>query len=88
MTAKYIVVKELRLEGFGTMDMVAVVFPTYVAHSDMAYSMRLSRDEIDSAGFVDFDSSGKAHAYGNSESLSLDSQPERDTKLVQRFLGR
>ena len=61
---------------------VAVLFDVSINHSDMHVDAA-----IVSAGFVDI-VDGKAHCFGMSESLDMDSRPELDSKLVNYLITR
>ena len=79
--AKYIVVE--MHSGLCLMD-TPIVFPKFIAHSDMAMQLRLA-DKVLSAGFVVF-IDGKPEAFGYSVSLGVKSR-ETDSKLIARALG-
>ena len=83
--AKYIVVED----GFGTQS--AIVFPCTIQHAKLAQAFR----KVISAGFVQFtyDDDGntvnphtKAHCYGKSTSLCLESNQEADSDLITRYI--
>lgn len=73
--AKYIVFDD-------PLNFVAVVFPNFINHSDIASDLRYSIGPPVSAGFVRWED-GKPVAYGRSESLNLDCAPI-DTKLIRK----
>ena len=70
-----------------------ILFPKSIAHKEMVEAVRFmkvedgrgqwSRDFVDlevvSAGFV----TESGNCYGRSESLNVDSRPEKDTELLQ-----
>ena len=66
-----------------------VIFPETYTHSDIAEGVR---GEIKSAGFlfIAYDKSEdrfKSHPHGESISLSLRSDPERDKIIIDKFLN-
>jgi hypothetical protein len=64
-----------------------VIFGCTQNHSDIADFMRLGKDDIVSAGFVNIyiDSNDKivVHCYGKSDSLELDARIKKDTFLAK-----
>lgn len=79
---KYIIVL------FGNHE-IAITFPDFVGHDEMARMMGPYRKPI-SAGFftvcVDEDRRAHADAYGESVSLKLKSRPE-DSKIIDNSIG-
>lgn len=80
MTAKYLA-GEMKAD-YGQF-LGAVVFPEYIEHSRVA--KLFVDDKPDSGGFMRFNADGEPCAYGESVSLELKSNPERDNKLLQRL---
>lgn len=76
--------------------MAAFVFPPFISHLDFvrnwvpyeghtkAVTSEGFKDLVLSAGFVRMQD-GKPRAYGESESLKLKADPERDSSLLQRL---
>jgi hypothetical protein len=67
-----------------------VIFPETYTHSDIAEGIR---GEIKSAGFlfITYDRSGErfeSYPHGESISLSLRSDPERDKIIIDKFLNQ
>jgi hypothetical protein len=82
--SKYIV-GEIISRGDGMDQIVAVVFPQTVAHSDVAHVFK--EDSILSAGFCAVNTDCEVTVYGKSISLKKECNPELDKKLVSRALG-
>ncbi len=62
----------------------AIIFPEYMEHDRMASAFVGHKPE--SGGFVRLNADGEPCAYGESVSLDLKSNPERDNKLLKRLL--
>lgn len=94
MMTKYIVFKKRRTDMNGNVetdnqgyfydDEVMVIFPEYVAHSNMAELCTRERYVL-SAGFIGYHD-GKHFCYGRSESLDIGSRKE-DAALLRQLLG-
>jgi hypothetical protein len=88
MKSKY-VVGMARTEDHG-LQLAAVVFPDCMVHSHVAKRLFYG---VESAGFVEIYQDDDAafcvgvRCYGRSESLELDSDPERDAELVRAALA-
>jgi hypothetical protein len=69
--------------------MMPIIFPVVIEHHAVMQRLGLKPEDIDSAGFVHFgtDAKGKPiiQCSGRSNSLKLDSKPERDSKLCTRL---
>lgn len=78
--SKYIVVQES-----GTGNLSILIFSNLLIHREVARGFKVL-----SAGFVSFypdeGPAGEFHCYGRSESLDIDSNPERDNKLANKLL--
>jgi len=60
-----------------------VIFSARVIHRDTARGMR---GTVLSAGFMQI-SNGKAHCFGESESIGIESRGSEDSKLANEMLG-
>ena len=87
--AKYIIAEVL--SGGVAME-TPIIFPSFIAHSDMAQSLG-SRDKLISAGFVQFTASKgtsyrfvNVEAFGESVSLNIKSR-SKDARLIACSLG-
>jgi len=80
-TCKYIVIDTA--EG----GPAAFMFPPFIQHVDFTRCLGFRRGDASllSAGFVKTTKSGLV-AYGDSESLKLKADPERDNRLLNRLL--
>lgn len=67
------------------MYMMIVIFDG-MSHSEMAQTLGIT-DRVLSAGFVFNDALNDIRCQGRSTSLKVDSDPERDTKLLRQHLG-
>ena len=67
------------------MYMMIVVFEG-MQHSDMAHALGIT-DKVLSAGFVFNDALNDIRCHGRSVSVGVNSDPERDTKLLRQRLG-
>lgn len=74
---KYIVVDD------GLNPIIMYIFPTFVKHDKFSLQMGLDRNQILSAGFVDFTNQ---KCFGHSESLNVQSDPETDNKILQAMM--
>ena len=94
MMTKYIVFTKRRTDmngnvetddrGFFYDDEIMVIFPEYIAHSNMAELCTRSRKVI-SAGFIGYHG-GKHFCHGHSESLKIGSRAE-DVHLLRKLLA-
>lgn len=78
---KYIII--VRDLGRGTLVAYPILFPNMLVHADVAKNMlrgELRGCKVDSAGFL---SCIDHTCYGRSESLNIDSKPERDSNIIQ-----
>ncbi len=87
METKYIVGEIPGDLGFRTLG--AIIFPAFMNHAEVAFKLNI---EVVSAGFVQIRSSvgnGKTiiNCYGKSSSCNVESNPERDNKLIAKLLG-
>jgi hypothetical protein len=90
MEVKYIFYKD---NGGLELEHVVVFDCLGVSHADMARCLRLDREQILSAGFIQFGTnasnnqgsgfapSAKAHIYGRSESLQINSNPDHEAMI-------
>lgn len=63
-----------------------VIFHPGIQHSDVSVKLLVGKNEIKSAGFIKQTDDGHFVCYGESTSLGLQSNPEIDSKLVDRLL--
>lgn len=67
-----------------------VMFPENVSHASMA--KRFEGQEVRSAGFVQIASDGNggvvATPYGESQTLGIASDPDRDAKLLRQVISQ
>ncbi len=88
-SAKYIVARISN--GAGSSGITTpIIFPSFIAHDDIVQKLGLSRDEVKSAGFVQF-SAGEndvvnVETFGESLSLKIRALPG-DGLLIERSLG-
>lgn len=66
---------------------VALCFPGFLVHREMYRQVFPRSCQIIAAGFYDIYPDTSVKAYGKSESLSIESRPEKDSFLIQRSLG-
>ena len=71
--SKYIILKHLR---------IPIIFPDLLAHNEVADGR-----EVLGAGFCYINDVGHYTCYGKSVSLKIDSDPERDSKILNVELG-
>ncbi|MDP2692788.1 MAG: hypothetical protein Q8O88_04080 [bacterium] len=64
-------------------DFGGIIFNEAITHSQVAKGF----DRIYSAGFVEIQSGIVISAYGRSESLNIDSQPEKDEEIISDILS-
>ena len=71
-------------------DQFCIVFPDTLRHSDIAAAIQIEfRATPKSAGFVSsVKDDNNVRPYGKSESLNLNSDPEKDTFLLIQCLNR
>ena len=62
-----------------------IVFSSSLNHNQTIE--RIRHETIVSAGFVSFDCDGGLRCFGRSESLDLESNPEKDTALLLRQMN-
>jgi len=62
-----------------------IVFSSSLNHNQTIE--RIRHETIVSAGFVSFDGDGGLRCFGRSESLDLESNPEKDTALLLRQMN-
>jgi hypothetical protein len=77
---KYIIAN---MPGMGE---VALVFPNFLVHADMARAV-FNRMEIVAAGFFRIMEGGVVSVYGRSESLNRDNRGQIDSNLIEMSLG-
>ena len=64
------------------------IFPLTVKHNEMADSLKLTEEDIMSAGFVDTcEVSKHVYCHGESISLGITANPDVDNKIVKFMLG-
>jgi hypothetical protein len=76
-------------------DVTPIIFCPTMNHDNMARRlfgrMEYIKGRVTSAGFLAFrvgeDGNVCVHAYGKSESLGIESQPERDSRIITRALN-
>lgn len=82
---KYVVIK------YWVCDNVAFVFPAFIEHREFVQRLGLKKEDVLSAGFVSYtyDEKTKANTKvwcsGESKSLGVKADSERDSKLVTRL---
>lgn len=62
-----------------------ILFPNYLIHADVAFRFNRAQRVV-SAGFFSL-GDGKAHCWGKSESLKVESRPEDAAILLKHFGG-
>lgn len=80
---KYVMFRRKRTNGM--VDLFPVIFPNHLIHAHMARTMMrgaLRGWEPDSAGHINF-VTGAFVCQGESETLGLPSQPQRDTNIIR-----
>lgn len=83
MPAKYLA-GEISTKGGSVFS--AIIFPDFVDHQHAAKLFVGGTPE--SGGFVSFDADGKPYAHGHSVGLQINSNPERDDKLLRRLVAQ
>lgn len=73
--------KYVRFVDFDGIDCI-IMFSTHLNHKETV--KRIRHTEVVSAGFVYKDRQGDLQCTGRSESLNVDSNPEADSKLLQK----
>lgn len=61
-----------------------VIFDPITNHNDMSKDLRSIK--FLGAGFVGFGDDRKAHCYGKSESMRIDSRGEKDSAVINMFI--
>ena len=76
---KYIVVENVISGGSDI-----IIFPNHINHMDMVLQLSLSRNDVSSAGFVDFcPEEASFYCYGESKSIGVKSDSLGDTILLK-----
>ena len=60
----------------------AIIFPNFMGHDEVAWALGVKPT---SAGMCRQDDYGRWCAYGRSQSLNLDSNPEQDEKQLEKL---
>ena len=82
---KYVVLK------YWVCDCVAIVFPAFIEHREFVQRLGLKPEDVLSAGFVSYcydektKTNTQIYCSGESKSLGVKANPERDSKLVLRL---
>lgn len=64
-----------------------VIFGSALAHKDVAFGLR-DLGPVTSAGFVQNNGDGTFSCYGESISLGIKSDPDKDTAMVNYIMGQ
>lgn len=70
--------KYIMIDGF-----MPIVFDVALTHADVGEFFN-KEDTITSAGFVD----NEGNCFGQSDSLGIESNPDKDTRIIKRLLIR
>lgn len=65
-------------------EIFPIIFDSSLIHREIAFAVRTQ--PVTSAGFVQLDADGNYHCYGESISLGIKADPEKDSKIINRFL--
>jgi hypothetical protein len=67
-------------------DHCPIVFPPYIGHDDIVRKMGFKKEDVISAGFVEFgNEKNSIRCYGRSTTLGKEARPEEDAKLIRRL---
>lgn len=62
------------------------LFPYWIQHNSFAFTMNFLPEDILSAGFIEKSCDGNLKCFGQSVSLGVKSNPEVDTRLLNKLL--